>query len=679
MFDINYLVIIQARLGSKRFPNKILTKIKGKTVLEIIYERISKSKKIDKIVFAIPQNLKNNKLNEFLISKKYEVFRGSEKNVLKRYYDAASIYNPKNIIRITGDSPLIDYKLIEKLININDKNNIDYISNVNPATFPDGLDTEIFSHQSFKKVYKLAKSKYDKEHVSTFYHKNNFFKKINVENKIDLSNLRFTLDQYEDLELISKIFKKFSPNIHFRWTSVVNLINKKIIYPINNIGIKRNAGSNMKKGQKLYIRAKNIIPGGNMFLSKKPEMFLPNLWPSYFSKSKGCYVWDLDKNKYLDVSLMGVGTNVLGYANNLVDKDIQKSISNGVSSTLNCSEEVQLAEKLLDINPWFDMVRFTRTGAEANAVAIRIARAASGKDNVAICGYHGWHDWYLSANRTLNNNLDSHLLPGLDPLGVPKKLKNTTFTFKYNDLDKLKKLVKNKNIGVVKMEVERNIPPKNNFLNEVRKLCTKNGIVLIFDECTTGFRKFKQGLHHHYNIKPDILLYGKSMGNGYAINAIIGKREFMKYAQFSFISSTFWSERIGPTAALSTIKIMNQINSFDKITKISNKISKEIGKIAKDNGIELLLDNTPTSINFRIDIRDWMSYKTYLTQEMLNNKILAGPSIFVCIDHKDNVMQKYYENLNKIFNTFGKYINSNQNIEKLLTSDVCQSGFARLN
>ena len=210
MSKLNYLVIIQARLGSKRFLNKILTKIRNKTILEIIYERISRSKKINKILFAIPKNNQNNKLSKFLKSKKFEVFRGSEKNVLKRYYDAASIYDPKYIIRITGDSPLIDYKLLDKLININEKNKADYVSNVNPATYPDGLDIEIFSHRSFKKVYKLAKTKHDKEHVCTFYHKNKFFSKINVKNKDNLSEMRFTLDQQEDLELINKIFE----NLH---------------------------------------------------------------------------------------------------------------------------------------------------------------------------------------------------------------------------------------------------------------------------------------------------------------------------------------------------------------------------------------------------------------------------------------------------------------------------------
>jgi len=150
----------------------------------------------------------------------------------------------------------------------------------------------------------------------------------------------------------------------------------------------------MGKGQKLWKKAKKIIPGGNMLLSKRSELFLPDMWPSYFSKAKGCYVWDLDGNKFIDMSIMGIGTNTLGYGNDKVDSAVKNAVNQGNMSTFNCPEEVQLAEKLLDMHPWADMARFARSGGEANAIAIRIARAASGKDNVAICGYHGWHDWY---------------------------------------------------------------------------------------------------------------------------------------------------------------------------------------------------------------------------------------------------------------------------------------------
>ena len=203
------------------------------------------------------------------------------------------------------------------------------------------------------------------------------------------------------------------------------------------------------------------------------------------------------------------------------------------------------------MHPWSNMVKFTRSGGEANAVAIRIARAASGRDKIAICGYHGWHDWYLAANLSSKDKLNKHLLSGLKPLGVPKSLSGSTLTFSYNNISELEDLIKkNKDIGVIKMEVSRNLEPKHGFLKKVRDLANKNRIILIFDECTSGFRQTFGGLHKLYNVNPDIAIFGKALGNGYAINAVIGKKDIMEFAQSTFISSTFWTERIGPSAAL---------------------------------------------------------------------------------------------------------------------------------
>ena len=312
-------------------------------------------------------------------------------------------------------------------------------------------------------------------------------------------------------------------------------------------------------GPKLFQKAKKLIPSGNMMISKNPDLFLPNAWPSYFKKTKGCFIWDLDNKRYIDMSLMGVGTNILGYANKKVDGAVSKVIKKGNMSTLNCPEEVKLAEKLIELHPWSQMVKFTRSGGEANAVAIRIARAASGKDNVAFCGYHGWHDWYLATNLKSKNKLNSHLIKNLEILGVPQNLNNTIHPFKYNDFDRLKFIIENKNIGVICMEVMRNEEPKNNFLKKIRNLATKKGIVLIFDECTSGFRKNFGGLHKLYGVNPDIAIFGKALGNGYAINAVIGKKDIMENAQKTFISSTFWTERIGPAAALATLEEMKRI------------------------------------------------------------------------------------------------------------------------
>ena len=176
-----------------------------------------------------------------------------------------------------------------------------------------------------------------------------------------------------------------------------------------------------------------------MLFSKNPDLFLPEKWPAYFSKVKGCKIWDLDGKMYYDLSFMGVGTNILGYANNSVDKAVIKSIEKGNMSTLNNKYEVLLAEKLTSIHSWSNMARFTRSGGEANAVAVRIARAATSKKNIAVCGYHGWHDWYLSANIKSKNNLNNHLMKNLPIDGVPKELKDSIFVFEYNNYESFKK------------------------------------------------------------------------------------------------------------------------------------------------------------------------------------------------------------------------------------------------
>ena len=343
----------------------------------------------------------------------------------------------------------------------------------------------------------------------------------------------------------------------------------------------------MKTGQDLYKKAKTLIPGGTMLLSKRPEMFLPDNWPSYFSRAKGCKIWDLDNNELLDMSIMGIGTNTLGYGYDDVDNAVLETVKKGNMSTLSCPDEVYLAEKLVEMNPWADMVRFARSGGEANSIAIRIARAASGKDKVAICGYHGWHDWYLSANHNAEDNLSGHLLPGLNPLGVPKALKDTVLPFHYNNFEELLDLVENHDIGVIKMEVIRSFGPENNFLQKVRDLATKKNIVLVFDECTSGFRETFGGIYKKYGVEPDMAMFGKTIGNGYALTAVIGKKSVMEAAQTSFISSTFWTERIGPTAALATLKVMEDIKSWEIITSIGKKIQEGWKSLALNNGLEI--------------------------------------------------------------------------------------------
>ena len=434
----------------------------------------------------------------------------------------------------------------------------------------------------------------------------------------------------------------------------------------------------VKKGQKIYSLAKKIIPGGNMLLSKKPELFLPKGWPAYFKKTKGCEVWDLDGNKYYDLSLMGVGTNILGYSNKRVDKKVSNVIKNGNLSTLNCAEEVALAEKLIELHPWAQMVKLARTGGEANAVAVRIARAASGKDNVAFCGYHGWHDWYLATNIKKNKNLNEHLLKNLPIEGVPKNLANSVFPFKYNDFKELERIVSQKNIGVICMEVMRNDPPKNSFLQKVRNLANKKGIVLIFDECTSGFRKNYGGIHKVFKVNPDIALFGKALGNGYAITAVIGKRNVMEHAQNSFISSTFWTERIGPVAAIATLEEMKRLNSWKTIDQNGKRIIAGWRKLEKKYDLKMNISGLPALCSFNFLSKKNQIYKTLITQEMLKKGFLASNSVYSSIAHTNEIINRYFHELDKVFRLIQKCENGYK-IDKILKYPVSISGFQRLN
>jgi glutamate-1-semialdehyde 2,1-aminomutase len=438
--------------------------------------------------------------------------------------------------------------------------------------------------------------------------------------------------------------------------------------------------STIGTGQALYQKAKNLIPGGTSLLSKRPEMFLPENWPSYYSKTKGCKIWDLDDKEYLDMCIMGIGTNILGYGNERVDEAVKEVVMKGNMSTLNCPEEVALAERLVQMHPWADMVRFARTGGEANAVAIRIARAAAGgRDKVAICGYHGWHDWYLSTNLSDKEGLDGHLLPGLNPAGVPKNLANTTLPFNYNKIEELEKIVaENPDLGVIKMEVSRNHGPLPGYLEAVRKIATDNNLVLIFDECTSGFRQTFGGLHKMYGVEPDMAMFGKALGNGYAITAIVGKKEVMQAAQKTFISSTFWTERIGPTAALATLDVMEEEKSWETITLTGSKITRAWKDLGEKYELSLNTAGLPSLTSFSIKSDNWLAYKTYITQEMLKKGILASNAVYVSVAHTQEHIDRYFAELEPLFKDI-KSFEEGRNVYDLLEGPVSHGGFKRLN
>tara|TARA_B100000787_G_scaffold29566_1_gene19727 strand:- start:909 stop:2936 length:2028 start_codon:yes stop_codon:yes gene_type:complete len=674
---VRIVAIVQARMGSIRLPDKVMKPIGIIPMIEILLKRLNNSKLLNQIILATSTDTRNKPLVEHVESLGFTCQQGSDLDVLERYVQAAEKSKADVIVRITGDCPLVDPVLVDECITRFKETKVDYCANTSPPTFPDGLDIEVIKFSALKKAAQESTKLSHREHVTPYIRELDVFSKSNYSNNEDFSALRWTVDDQEDFDVISKVFEHFKPNIYFSWKEVLALYNNRPQLFAANFQTQRNEGEAMKTGQKLWKRAKRIIPGGNMLLSKRPEMFLPNQWPTYFSKAKGCKVWDLDGNEYIDMSIMGIGTNILGYGHEEVDEAVIKTAKSGNMSTLNCPEEVYLAERLVELHQWSDMVRFARSGGEANAIAIRIARAASGRDKVAVCGYHGWHDWYLSANLGNDKGLDGHLLPGLEPNGVPRNLKGSVFPFNYNNFEELEALVKIHDIGVIKMEVQRSNVPKDNFLKKVRKLATEREIILIFDECTSGFRETFGGLHKKYDIEPDMAMFGKAMGNGYAITAVIGRREIMEAAQSTFISSTFWTERIGPTAALKTLEVMEREKSWKKITETGGEIKNRWQQLADNHELKISHWGIPALTGFTIESKNALAYKTLVTQEMLSKGYLAGNCVYVCTEHSSEILEGYFEGLDKVFSLINECENG-RNVHELLNDGICHSGFKRL-
>ncbi|MES2413944.1 MAG: aminotransferase class III-fold pyridoxal phosphate-dependent enzyme [Pseudomonadota bacterium] len=672
------VALVQARMGSTRLPNKVMKTIQGVPLIELLLTRLSRAREINQIIVATSTDPRNLPLIAHVKQLGYACEQGSEDDVLERFVNAAKAHKADVVVRITGDCPLVDPVLVDEVISGFKTAGVDYFSNISPPTFPDGLDIEVFTFKALEQAGQQTREPYDREHVTPYLRAPGRFDTASMQHSKDLSGMRWTVDELADFSVIEKVFQHFAPSRDFSWTDVLDLQQQQpgIFYTNQHIG--RNEGATMGTGQKLWKRAKQIIPGGNMLLSKRAEMFLPDQWPAYFSKAKGCKVWDMDGNEYIDMSIMGVGTNILGYGQPEVDSAVQQAVIAGNMSTFNCPEEVYLAEKLVEIHPWADMARLARTGGEANAVAIRIARAASGKDKVAVCGYHGWHDWYLSANLGDDENLAGHLLPGLEPKGVPQNLRGTVFPFNYNNFGELEALVNAYDIGVIKMEVVRNEGPENNFLHKVRKLATDRGIVLIFDECTSGFRQTFGGLHKMYGVEPDMAIFGKTLGNGYAITATIGRREIMEAAQSTFISSTFWTERIGPSAALKTLEVMERLQSWDIITRTGNQIRQGWQKLADKHGLKVDHWGLPALTGFTFQSASALAYKTLITQEMLAKGYLAGNSVYVCTEHTPEVVSGFFEALEPIFGLI-KECEEGRDVMSLLKGSICHSGFKRLN
>jgi glutamate-1-semialdehyde aminotransferase len=438
-----------------------------------------------------------------------------------------------------------------------------------------------------------------------------------------------------------------------------------------------------KSGPSLYRRAKKLIPGGTQLLSKRPEMYLPERWPSYFSRAHGACVWDLDGNRYIDMTNNSVGTCPLGYADPEVNSAVKSVVDEGNISTLNCQEEVELAELLCELHPWAGMARFTRSGCESMSVAVRIARALTGRSKVAFCGYHGWSDWYLAANIAEPDSLGTKglLLPGLDPAGVPTELAGTALTFRHNNIDELEHVAAEHgdSLAAIVCEVMRLRQPEPGFLEGARRIASETGAVLIFDEISSGFRMNPGGVHLLFSVTPDVAVFSKALGNGYPIGAVIGTSDVMQAAQNTFISSTYWTERIGPSAAIAMIGKYRNVKANERMILAGNRVQEIWRSEAGKAGLDVTVDSAdmPPMSHIRFNYENARAIQTLLCRLMLDRGVLDNGAFYSTFAHNEDVLSEYENAAGAVFPEIAAAVDSGT-VEERLGGPVGHAGFQRL-
>ncbi len=695
------LAIVQARMNSSRLPGKMLVPLwKNSGALELMLARVRRSKLIDELVVATTTLLEDDAIAALCGRLGAACCRGNPSDVLDRYYSAYLAHAPaRAIVRLTGDCPIHDPDVIDLVLERFFAAEPDYAANVMSHTYPDGLDVEVFTPELLETMWREAGLPSEREHVTQFvYNNTERFRTLNVASDSDFSAKRWTLDEPADAEFLRAVLAELG-NGDWGYRDVLRLLAEKPELEAINARFQRNEGLAKSKaedaavaahaatnpwegkGQALYLKAKRLIPGGTQLLSKRPEMYLPDGWPAYYSKAKGAEVWDMDGRHYHDFTNMSVGACPLGYADPDVDAAVHEAIARGNMSTLNAPEEVELAELLLELHPWAEGVRYARGGGDAMAVAVRIARAATGRDKVAICGYHGWHDWYLSVNIGDTSGLDGHHLPGLAPAGTPRSLRETATTFMTGDVSALEDIIRRygDDLAAVVMEPLRNAFPPAGYLERVKALARSCGALLVFDEVSAGFRLCCGGSHLALGVNPDMAVLAKGISNGYPMGAVFGTASAMAGAQKSFISSTYWTDRIGPAAALACIRKYRSLRVHERQKSVGEKLLAGWEALGRKHGLPVHSGGIPALAHFSIEGGHGQAAKTLFTKFMLAEGYLAGPGMYPTWAHTEAMAEQYLSAVDRAFTHIKSIGLTERLVEALVPCGVAHVGFTRLN
>lgn len=674
------IAIIQARVNSNRLPKKALIKLNGSPSLCRMVNRVKLSDYIEEIWIATGNCESNNPIENLFKNTEVKVYRGDNDNVLSRYAEIINISKPTHVVRLTGDCPLIDAKIIDEAIITLKKYKVDYVSNIMHRTFPDGLDVEVMSSKAILEANKHVIDNFSKEHVTTYIHgihkkkyKSGNYTKYSLQNDVDFSHLRWTLDEEKDFIFLNEIFSKLPENSS--WLEIISYLIKNPLAQLKNSSISPNEGAidknlrnyhRYKISNEIFKKARKVIPLASQTFSKSFIQLPKGEAPLFIDRAQGVNIVDPDGNHYIDY-VLGLLPITLGYCDIDVDEAVISQITRGSIFSLPSRLEMELAEKLIELIPSAEMVRYGKNGSDATSAAIRLARAYTSKDLIAVAGYHGWQDWYIGTTSR--------------DLGVPKKVKSLTKKFMFNDLDSLKYLFKkfpNKFAAVI-LEPAGLLPTEINFLRGVKDLCKQNNALLIFDEIISGFRINIGGAQKQFNVKPDISCFGKGMANGYPLSAVVGSKKIMKLMEEIFFSATFGGETLSLAASIATINKMKKKSTIRTTNEYGEKLVFALNKICKNHQVDdflfvsevywwpqIILKDPPIERNLFLSL---------MRQEFLRNGLYLLNTFNLCYSHsKSSVMEKTLNKFSDSILQLKHYIYSS-NPKKYLMGDIIKPTF----
>lgn len=636
--------IIQARMGSSRLPGKVLMPVAGRLMLARIVASAQACRDIDHVIVATGIDPANDPIEAWCVDNAIDYIRGSEEDVLSRYADAARQVSADRIVRLTADCPVQDPAIIAQVIALHRRTGADYASNVSPARWPDGLDCEVFGTTVLNEAAGEAIRPSDREHVTPFIRNNRHrYHIVNLDCPLpDVAAYRWTIDTDADLRHVEALLSRVSAEgediqAPVSWLSLVRaeeaLAAEVGFEQTNGPRQKRNEGftlsitkeSTSDKGNRptpsfdmsvaFLERAERTIPLASQTFSKSRVQYPPGAAPNFVTCGDGGRVWDLDGNEYIDL-VNGLLCVLLGYRDPDVDKAVRDQLNRGVSFSMATPLEAELAERLVDMIPCAQQVRFAKNGSDATSGAIRIARAATNREQVISCGYHGWHDWYIGSTTRAK--------------GVPEAVRNLTHKVPYNDLGAVEAVLTANpdQIACLIMEPANAVAPQEGYLDALKDLLHRHGALLVFDEIITGFRFARGGAQELFGTSPDLACFGKGMANGFPISATVGRADLMSEFEHVFVSGTFGGEAVSLAAAIATLKKLDREPVVEAIWEkgrwLADAAREAIAEAGLTDTISLAGFDPWRLISIRDhDTADMMTIKTFYIVEMAKRGILT--------------------------------------------------------